>query len=59
MNVNPRGISRRLALAAAGALAVLAGAGAAPADSVIHWLHLEQVPETLAIWRGNADDFEK
>ena len=59
MKVNRRGISRRLALAAAGALALAAGSGAARADSVIRWLHLEQVPETVAIWRSIADDFEK
>lgn len=57
MNVNLGRISRSLALAAAGALTALTGA--ARADSVIHWLHLEQVPETVALWRSIADDFEK
>lgn len=33
-------------------------AGTAAADSVIRWMHVEQVPGNLAVWRKIADDFE-
>lgn len=52
----------RLATAFPRALLALAlGAGATPAmaDSTIHWLHIEQTPATVDLWRSIADDFEK
>jgi raffinose/stachyose/melibiose transport system substrate-binding protein len=50
---------RRAALAATASVALLAASGTAMAESVIHWLHLEAVPEIVEVWRGIADDYEK
>jgi raffinose/stachyose/melibiose transport system substrate-binding protein len=49
---------RRAALAATASVALLAASGTAMAESVIHWLHLEAVPETVDVWRGIADEYE-
>ncbi|MCK8779678.1 extracellular solute-binding protein [Rhizobium sp. NTR19] len=36
----------------------LLAAGTAAADSVIRWMHVEQVPSTIAVWSQIAKDFE-
>ncbi|RWX80820.1 extracellular solute-binding protein [Neorhizobium lilium] len=43
------------------ALALMGGfmtAGTAAADSVIRWMHVEQVPSTIALWTQIAKEFE-
>jgi raffinose/stachyose/melibiose transport system substrate-binding protein len=52
-------LTRRTALAVSAAIALMTTSGAAMAESVIHWLHLEAVPEIVEVWRGIADDYEK
>ena len=47
--------------ASVAALALIGGflsAGTAAADSVIRWMHVEQVPTTIALWTQIAKDFE-
>jgi raffinose/stachyose/melibiose transport system substrate-binding protein len=51
----------RTNLLSAAALALVSGlttAGTAAADSVIRWMHVEQVPSTIALWGKIAKDFE-
>jgi len=51
----------RMRLISATALALAGGlftAGVAAADSVIRWMHVEQVPGNLAAWNQIAKDFE-
>jgi raffinose/stachyose/melibiose transport system substrate-binding protein len=48
-------------LLSAAAFALLGGmtiASSAAADSVIRWMHVEQVPSTIAVWTQIAKDFE-
>jgi raffinose/stachyose/melibiose transport system substrate-binding protein len=49
-------------LLSAAALALMGGfmtAGPAAADSVIRWMHVEQVPTTIALWGAIAKEFEQ
>jgi raffinose/stachyose/melibiose transport system substrate-binding protein len=51
----------RIQLVSAAAIALAGGmmtAGSAAADSVIRWMHVEQVPGTIALWNQIARDFE-
>lgn len=51
----------RMRLISATAVALAGGlftAGAAAADSVIRWMHVEQVPGNVAVWNQIARDYE-
>ncbi|MCQ1766562.1 extracellular solute-binding protein [Neorhizobium galegae] len=51
----------RMRLISATAVALAGGmftAGSAAADSVIRWMHVEQVPGNIAVWNQIARDFE-
>ncbi|UIK04553.1 ABC transporter substrate-binding protein [Neorhizobium galegae] len=51
----------RMRLISATAVALAGGlftAGVAAADSVIRWMHVEQVPGNIAVWNQIAKDFE-
>ena len=52
---------RRTNLISAAALALMGGfmaAGPAAAEGVIRWMHVEQVPTTIALWGQIAKEFE-
>lgn len=49
---------RMLSTAAAIAAMSLAGAGSASAESVIRWMHVEQVPGNIELWTQIAKEFE-
>jgi raffinose/stachyose/melibiose transport system substrate-binding protein len=49
---------RFITISAATGLALLLGAGAAAADTVVKWLHLELDPNYVAVWRKIADKYQ-